>query len=85
MMTRGIGAVQSGGIKQKINTRSSTRDEVVGVDEYIMMILWRKLFIEAQGCTIYCNILYQENRSYILLEQNGNKLSGKRDQAMNIQ
>jgi hypothetical protein len=42
------------------------------------MILWTKLFLEEQGYNINSNILYQDNKSAILLETNGKKSSGKR-------
>ena len=48
------------------------------------MILWTKLFLEEQGYPITKNILYQDNKSAILLEQNGKKSSGKRTRALNI-
>ena len=43
-----------------------------------------KLFLEAQGYGIKKNILYQDNKSTILLEQNGRKSSGKRTRHLNI-
>ena len=48
------------------------------------MILWTKLFMEAQWYDIARNILYQDNQSAILLETNGKKSSGKRTRALNI-
>lgn len=48
------------------------------------MILWTKLFMEAQGYTIEKNILYQDNESAILLEANGRKSASKRSKALNI-
>jgi hypothetical protein len=48
------------------------------------MILWTKLFLEEQGYEINSNILYQGNKSAILLETNGKKSSGKRTQALNV-
>jgi hypothetical protein len=48
------------------------------------MILRTKLFLEEQGYHINSNILYQDNKSAILLEANGKKSSGKRTQALNI-
>ena len=80
----GDGAVQSISRKQKLNTRSSTEAELVGVDDVSVMILWTKLFLEAQGYKIEKNILYQDNKSAILLERNGKKSSGKRTRALNI-
>jgi hypothetical protein len=74
----GRGAVQSISRKQKLNTRSSTESELVGVNDILVMILWTKLFMDAQGYEIIQNILYQDNKSAILLEMNGKKSSGKR-------
>jgi hypothetical protein len=80
----GDGAVQSISRKQKLNTRSSTESELVGVDDVSVMIPWTKLFLEEQGYDINSNILYQDNKSAILLETNGKKSSGKRTRALNI-
>ncbi len=80
----GKGAVQSISRKQKLNTRSSTESELVGADDVSVMILWTMLFMEAQGYVIDKNILYQDNKSAILLETNGKKSSSKRTRALNI-
>jgi hypothetical protein len=49
------------------------------------MILWTKLFLEAQGYDVEKNIVYQDNKSAILLETNGGKKSsGKQTRALNI-
>jgi hypothetical protein len=85
VMTYGIGAVQSISPKQKLNTRSSTEAKLVGADDGATMILWTKLFMEAQGYEITQNILYQDNKSAMLLETNGKKSSSKRTRALNIQ
>jgi len=74
----GTGAVQSGSAKQKMNTRSSTEAELVGVDDVISNILWTKFFIEEQGYDVEKNILFQDNKSSILLGTNGRKSAGKR-------
>ena len=84
MFDRSKGAVQSISRKQKLNTRSSTEAELVGVDDVAVMILWTKLFMEAQGYDVDKNIIYQDNKSAILLEENGKKSSGKRTRALNI-
>jgi hypothetical protein len=72
------GVVQSVSRKKKLNTKSSTEAELVGIGNVSVMILWTKLFLEAQGYKIEKNILYQDNKSAILLEENGKKSSGKR-------
>jgi hypothetical protein len=84
VMTYGGGAAQSISRKQKLNTRSSTEAELVGADDAATMILWTKLFMEEQGHTIEKNILYQDNKSTILLENNGKRSSSKRTRAFNI-
>jgi hypothetical protein len=77
-MTYGQGAPISMSKKQKLNTRSSTEAELVGPDDLSTLILWTKLFMECQGYPIAKNILYQDNKSTILLENNGKKSSSKR-------
>ena len=44
-----------------------------------------QVILEAQGIEVRRNILYQDNKSAILLENNGKKMSSsKRTRAMNI-
>jgi hypothetical protein len=83
-MSMGRGSILSSSRKQRINTKSSTTAELVAVDDMSTMALWTKLFLEAQGFTIEKNILYQDNKSAILLETNGKRSSGPKTRAMNI-
>ena len=62
--------------KKNINTRSLTESEIVGADDSKPQILWTKYLLEAQGYEITERILYQENKSAILLENN-RKLSSR--------
>jgi hypothetical protein len=73
VMTYGGGAAQSISRKQKLNTRSSTEAELVGTDDVAIMILWTKYFMEAQGYKINENILMQDNKSTMLLLNNGKR------------
>ena len=84
IMTMGSGAMQVISKKQKLNSRSSTEAELIGADDAATMILWTKLFMEEQGYPIERNILYQDNKSAILLETNGRTSAGKRSRALNI-
>ena len=84
VMTMGKGAMASISKKEKMNTRSSTTAEIVAADDVIGLVLWTKLFLEAQGYEINQNILFQDNKSTILLEENGKKSSGKRTRHLNI-
>jgi len=56
----------------------------VGPDNLSPVILWTKLFMEAQGYEIKHNILYQDNKSTILLLENGKASSSKHTRALNI-
>ena len=82
--TMGNGLMQSVSREQKINTRSNTKSELVAVEYASVYILWTVLFIEWKGYNIDKNILYQNNKSAILLEVNGNMSVGKRTRALNI-
>jgi hypothetical protein len=84
IMSYGNGAAMTMSRKQKLNTRSSTEAELVGVDDAVNMILWTKLFLGAQGYNVEKNTIYQDNKSAILLERNGKKSSSKRTRAINI-
>jgi hypothetical protein len=83
-MSLGKGSVFSGSWRQKLNTRSSTTAELVGVDDAMPMVLWTRQFMEGQGYTIEDNILYQDNQSAMLLEMNGQKSSTKRTRHLDI-
>ena len=80
----GQGAMQVISSKQKCNSRSSCEAELIGTDDAITHILWTRLFMEEQGYPIEKNILYQDNKSAILLELNGQKSVGKRSRHLNI-
>ena len=70
--------------KQKINTQSSTKSELVGVDDLMPAICWTRYFMEAQGYGVDDNHVLQDNRSSILLEKNGKASSSKRTKHINI-
>lgn len=81
-MGRGFPMVSS--TKQKLNTRSSTECEVVGADDFMPPICWTRYFVDAQSYKVKDNILFQDNKSSILLEKNGKASSGKRTKHINV-
>ena len=83
-MSLGHGCPYSSANKQKINTKSSTEAELVGVDDGLPMVIWTCNFLEAQGLTVNDNMVYQDNMSSILLERNGRSSSGKQTRHISI-
>jgi len=83
MMSLGKGAVMSFSHRQKLNARSSTEAELIGIDGALPYIMWRLYFIEAQGYEVVSNILLQDNQSTILLAKNGRWSSSKRTKHIN--
>jgi hypothetical protein len=83
LMGRGFPIV--GAKKQRINTRSSTETEIVGANNFMPSTSWTRLFMEAQGYKVKDNILFQDNKSSILLKKNGKASSSKRTKHINIQ
>lgn len=67
-----------------MNTISSTEAELVGVTDFNPMIIWTRYFLEAQGYKVTDNIVYQENKSTMLLAKNGKASSDKRTKRIKI-
>jgi hypothetical protein len=82
--TLGKGCVMSTSVKQKLNSRSSTETEVIAVDDLMPQVLWTNYFLEAQGYTPERTVIYQDNKSAILLETNGKGSSSKRTKHINV-
>ena len=70
--------------KQKLNTRSSTDTVRVGADDFMPVICWTRYFCKARGYRVLDNVLFQDNRSSILLAKNGKASSIKRAKYINI-
>ena len=81
-MGRGFPIVCS--TKQKLNTRSSTESKLVGVDDMMPSILWTRYFLESQGYKVSDNVIFQDNKSTMLLERNGKASSSKQTKHINI-
>jgi hypothetical protein len=71
--------------KQKLNTCSSMETKVIGADDFMPMICWTQQFMEAQGYQVNDNILFQDNKSAILLKNNGKASSSKCTKHIKIQ
>ena len=84
-MSLGKGAICASSKRQRINTKSSTEAELVGVNDVFPQILWTRYFLEAQGYPILRPTkVYQDNMSAMQLEKNGKASSGQRTRHINI-
>ena len=81
-MSLGKGCIYCDARKQKINTRSSTEAEQVGVYDTLPQIEWTARFLKDQGLVVDTSMLYQDNKSAILLQKNGKLSSSKRTRHM---
>ena len=84
VMTLAKGGIYGTSTRQRINTRSSTEGELVGVNDAMPQILWTRYFLEAQGYDVKDSIIFQDNQSAILLEKNGKASSSKRTRHIKI-
>jgi hypothetical protein len=83
-LSLGKGSVYNLWRKQRLNTKSSTEAELMGVDDGMPLVVWTRNFITAQGYKVKYNDVYQDNQSAMLLEKNGRALSGRRTQHIDI-
>jgi hypothetical protein len=70
--------------KHKINTRRSTKAELVGVDDLLCFILWAQYLMQEQGYDMAPSLLYQDNMSAMLLGNNGKASSTKQTKHIKV-
>ena len=70
-MSLGVGTLHAKSSKQKLNTKSSTEAELVGVSEYLPYNIWLVNFLKEQGYPLETNDLLQDNQSAMRMEKNG--------------
>ncbi len=70
--------------KQKLNSKSFTESKLIALDHALPQILWTRYFLEGQGYEIKQNIVYQDNKSAILLEMNRRGSSSKRTKHIKV-
>jgi len=83
-MTLGKGTAYSASSKQKLNTKSSMEVELVAIDDSMGQILWSRHFLVVQGEHVPTTTIYQDNKSTILLAENGKTSSSKWTKHLNI-
>ena len=70
-MSMGLGILHGKSSKQKLNVKSSTEAELVGVSDYLPYNIWLLMFLREQGYIITDNTIYQDNQSTIRMLKNG--------------
>ena len=58
-MATGVAYMQSR--KQKLDTKSSTEADLVGLDDVLIQVIWTRSFLKEQGYIIHDNVIYQDN------------------------
>ena len=78
------GAIIHNCSKQKLNTKSSTKSEIVGVSDFLPYTIWASYFLKSQGYQLKRNIFYQDNTSAIKTLKNGKESCGNRSRHIHI-
>eukprot|EP00957_Ditylum_brightwellii_P111192 8479001-Ditylum_brightwellii.AAC.1 len=58
-------------MKQCLNTKSSTKTELIGVNNAMPHVLWTSYSLWGQGYKVNAAKIYQDNLSAMLLKKNG--------------
>ena len=83
-MPLGKGAIISTSVKHKMDTKSLTEIELIAADDLMPHILSTNYFLNWQGYNVNDTILYQDNKSAILLKKTGKKSSSKSKKHISI-
>jgi hypothetical protein len=63
VISLGAGSVDVRSTKQKLNTKSSTEAELVGLSDMCSKVIWHREFLIAQGMDVTPARIYQDNQS----------------------
>jgi hypothetical protein len=72
VISLGRGPVWAKSAKQKLNTKSSTEAELVGVSDALSQVIWTRDFLLEQGYDMGPARVFQDNLSTIALAERGN-------------
>eukprot|EP00957_Ditylum_brightwellii_P082864 6299933-Ditylum_brightwellii.AAC.1 len=83
MVSLGQRSVFSSSTKQTLNAKSSTKMELIAVNDARPHIIWTTYFLECQGYNVGKAQIFQDNMSAMLLK-NGKWSSGKNTRHINM-
>ena len=84
VMSLGRGATYTASTKQKLNTKSSTEAEFVALDDTMAQVLWTIHFLAEWGEYLPTTTICQDNKSTIILAENGTHSSSQHTRHMNL-
>ena len=76
-VTMGAGRIFNTSKNQKLVSKSSMEAELVAADNLSNSIIWTNYFLAEQGYASKDTILFQDNKSCMLLHNNGKSSSSK--------
>ena len=77
VISLGAGSIDVRSTKQKLNTKSSTEAELVGLSDMCSKVIWHRDFLIAQGMNPPPARVYQDNQSTMALVDRGNSTSDR--------
>jgi hypothetical protein len=77
VISLGSGVIDARSTKQKLNTKSSTESELVGLSDMCGKVIWHREFLIAQGITLPPAKIYQDNQSTMHMIDRGSSTSDR--------
>ena len=71
IISLGRGPIYAKSGSQRINSKSSTESELIGLSDSASQVLWTRNFLISQGYTVGPSAVYQDNTSCMSLVKNG--------------
>jgi hypothetical protein len=71
----GSGTVHAKSSKQKINSKSSSETELIGLSDYLSQVVWTQHFLMSQGYELEPATIFQDNTSTMAMVEKGHPVS----------
>ena len=71
MIGIGRGPVYANSKTQKLNTKSSSEAELIGISDNSNQVIWSREFVKEQGYNVDPAVIYEDNTSTINMVKNG--------------
>ena len=77
VVTVSSGPVHVSSKRQKLNSKSSTEAELIGLSDALTQVIWTREFLMAQGYDVPAAVVKQDNQSTMVLANKGRSTSSK--------